>query len=108
LDTVPRAQVLPLIDRWKDLHPLDDVYRSRAQGENVDGFLDAVIRHLPGAPPCSSGAVDGSSESDLTAELIREQLLRQTGQEVPYSAAVLTRVRRVRAKASAPRAGPRQ
>jgi GTP-binding protein Era len=29
------------------------------------------------------------SERDLCAELIREQILRQTSQEVPYSAAVL-------------------
>ena len=91
VDTVPRAQVLPLIDRWKDLHPWTDVYPlSALKGENVDGFLDAVIRHLPEAPPMFPPEQwTDLRESDLTAELIREQLLRQTGQEVPYSAAVL-------------------
>src|SRR6266404_4761770 len=91
VDTVPRARVLPLIDRWKDLHPWTDVYPlSALKGENVDGFLDALIRHLPEAPPMFPPEQwTDMQERDLSAELIREQLLRQTGQEVPYSAAVL-------------------
>jgi GTP-binding protein Era len=91
VDTVPRAQVLPLIDRWKDLHAWTDVYPlSALKGENVDGFLDAVIRHLPEGPPMFPPEQwTDLQERDLSAELIREQLLRQTGQEVPYSAAVL-------------------
>jgi GTP-binding protein Era len=91
VDTVPRAQVLPLIDRWKDLHPWTDVFPlSALKGENVDRFLDALIRHLPEGPPMFPPEQwTDMQERDLSAELIREQLLRQTGQEVPYSAAVL-------------------
>ena len=91
VDTIPRAQVLPLIDRWKDLHPWTEVYPlSALKGENVDGFLDALIRHLPEGPPLFPAEQwTDLHERDLAAELIREQLLRQTGQEVPYSAAVL-------------------
>ena len=91
IDTLPRRQLLPLIDRWKDLHAWTEVYPlSALKGENVDGFLDALIRQLPEGPPMfPSEQWTDIQERDLCAELIREQLLRQTGQEVPYSTAVL-------------------
>ena len=91
VDSLPRARLLPLIDRWKDLHDWTEVYPlSALTGENVDGFLDIVSRHLPVAPPMfPPDQWTDRQETDLVAELIREQLLRQTGQEVPYSTAVL-------------------
>jgi GTP-binding protein Era len=91
IDQLPRAQLLPLIARWKDLHDWTDVYPlSALKGENVDGFLDAVIKHLPEAEPMFPAEQwTDVEERDLCAELIREQILRQTGQEVPYSTAVL-------------------
>ena len=91
IDAVPRIQLLPLIDRWKDLHPWTDVYPlSALKGENVEGFVDALIAHLPEAPPMFPPELwTDMQERDLCSELIREQLLRHTGQEVPYSAAVL-------------------
>jgi len=91
IDALPRAQLLPLIERWKDLHAWSEVYPlSALKGENVDGFLDALIRHLPLAPPMFPAEQwTNLTERDLAGELIREQLLRQTGQEVPYSTAVL-------------------
>ena len=91
IDAVPRIQLLPLIDRWKELHPWTDVYPlSALKGENVEGFVDALIAHLPEAPPMFPPEQwTDMQERDLCSELIREQLLRHTGQEVPYSAAVL-------------------
>src|ERR671935_1777104 len=91
IDAVPRAQLLPLIDRWKDLHAWTDVYPlSALKGDNVGGFVDALIAHLPEAPPLFPAEQwTDLRERDLRAELIREQLLRHTGQEVPYSTAVL-------------------
>jgi GTPase len=91
IDTVPRAQLLPLIDRWKDLHAWTDVYPlSALRGDNVDGFVEALIAHLPEAPAMFPAEQwTDLQERDLCAELIREQLLRHTAQEVPYSTAVL-------------------
>jgi GTP-binding protein Era len=94
IDAVPRPALLPLIDRWKDLHDWSEVYPlSALTGENVDGFLDAIARWLPEGPPMfPADQWTDRQETDLVAELIREQLLRQTGQEVPYSTAVLIEV----------------
>ena len=91
IDAVPRVQLLPLIDRWKDLYPWTDVYPlSALKGENVDGLVDALIAHLPEAPPMFPAEQwTDMQERDLCSELIREQILRHTGQEVPYSTAVL-------------------
>src|SRR5205085_5149608 len=53
-------------------------------------FLDAVIAHLPEAPPMFPPEQwTDMQERDLCGELIREQILRQTEQEIPYSTAVL-------------------
>jgi len=91
IDAVPRTQLLPLIDRWKELHPWTEVYPlSALKGENVEGFLDALVSHLPESPPMFPPEQwTDLEERDLCSELVREQLLRHTGQEVPYSTAVL-------------------
>jgi len=91
IDTLPRKALLPLIDRWKDLHAWTEIYPlSALTGENVDGLLDALVKHLPeGEAMFPAGQWTDRSERDLCGELIREQILRQTSQEVPYSAAVV-------------------
>jgi GTP-binding protein Era len=91
IDEVQKVLLLPLIDRWKGLHDWSEIYPlSALKGENVDGFIDAVARHLPEAPAMFPPEQwTDSSERDLCGELIREQLLRQLDQEVPYSAAVI-------------------
>ena len=91
IDAMPRAQLLPLIDRWRGEHAWTEVYPlSALTGENVDGLLDALVRHLPEGPPLFPDDVwTDVPERELAAELVREQILRQTEQEVPYSAAVV-------------------
>jgi GTP-binding protein Era len=91
IDLFPRARLLPLIERWKDLHQWADVYPlSALKGENVGGLLEALIARLPEGPALFPPEQwTDMQERDLCAELIREQILQQTGQEVPYSAAVL-------------------
>jgi GTP-binding protein Era len=91
IDTLPRPQLLPLIDRWRNEHEFSAVYPlSALTGENVDGLLDELARHLPEGPPLFPPDVwTDVPERDLCGELIREQILHQTEQEVPYSAAVL-------------------
>jgi len=91
IDALPRAQLLPLIDRWRREHDWTEVYPlSALTGENVEGLLDAVARHLPEGPPLfPEDKWTDVPERDLSAELVREQILHQTEQEVPYSAAVV-------------------
>ncbi|HEX4385015.1 MAG TPA: GTPase Era [Myxococcales bacterium] len=91
IDQVQKTMLLPLIDRWKDLHDWSEIYPlSALKGDNVPGLVDAIARHLPeGEPMFPADQWTDASERDLCGELIREQLLKQLDQEVPYSAAVL-------------------
>jgi GTP-binding protein Era len=105
IDTLPRRALLPLIDRWKDLNAWTEVYPlSALKGENVDGLLDVVARHLPEAEPMFPAEQwTDRSERDLCSELIREQILKQTEKEVPYSTAVLIEEFDETERASGPR-----
>src|SRR3954464_15065207 len=48
VDKLPRSRLLPLIERWKDLHSWTDVYPlSALKGHNLAGFLEALIARLP-------------------------------------------------------------
>jgi GTP-binding protein Era len=91
IDQVRRPMLLPLIDRWKDQHDWSEIYPlSALKGDNVDGLIDAIARHLPaGEPMFPADQWTDASERELCSELIREQLLKQLEKEVPYSAAVL-------------------
>jgi GTP-binding protein Era len=91
IDAVPRERLLPLIDRWRLEHEFSEVYPlSALTGENVDGLIDALAHHLPEGPALFPADVwTDVPERDLCGELIREQILQQTEQEIPYSAAVL-------------------
>jgi GTP-binding protein Era len=91
IDELPRRGLLPLIDRWKDLHAWTEIYPlSALTGENVPGLLGAVSKYLPEAPPMFPAEQwTDLQERDLCGELVREQILRQTAQEVPYSTAVV-------------------
>jgi GTP-binding protein Era len=91
IDTVRRPLLLPLIDRWRSEHDWTALYPlSALKGDNVDGFLEALAGMLPEGPPLFGPEVwTDRSERDLCSELVREQLLRHTEQEVPYSTAVL-------------------
>ena len=91
IDEVKRPMLLPLIERWKGAHAWTEIYPlSALTGENVEGFVDALVRHLPEGPALFPKDVwTDVPERDLCSELVREQILRQTEQEVPYSTAVL-------------------
>lgn len=60
------------------------------KGQNLDKLLDLVIDALPEGPPYYPGdQVTDQAERDIAAELIREQVLRHTRQEVPHAVAVV-------------------
>lgn len=62
---------------------------SALTGEGVDGLLDAVVQALPpGEPYFPPDQYTDQPLRFLAAELIREQVFRNTGEEVPYAVAV--------------------
>lgn len=100
---VPRALVINKVDKIKDktalLPFIAEVTKDREFAEvfavsaekskGLEGLRKRVLALLPESPPLfGEDEVTDRSERFLVAELIREQLMRQLGAELPYAAAV--------------------
>ena len=60
------------------------------KGVNLDKLLALIVDTLPEGPPYyPSDQVTDQTEREIAAELIREQVLRHTRQEIPHSVAVV-------------------
>ena len=91
-DLIPREQLLPLTAELHKLLPFAETFMISAEkGEGLDRLLDRLAEAIPPGPYLFP-------EDDLTdlpnrmlaAEIVREQILRQTHQEVPHHASVET------------------
>jgi GTPase len=91
IDTLEKQALLPLIAKYKELHEFAEVIPiSALKREGLDELLDMVIRALPEGPRYfPKDQVTDQPERFLVAELIREQVLLATEQEVPYATTVL-------------------
>jgi GTP-binding protein Era len=85
-----RAAVLPFLEKAsKEFAFADIVPISAERGENLDELLKTAARHLPEAPPVfGPDDITDRSERFLAAELLREKLFRNLGEELPYGMAV--------------------
>ncbi|HEU4325792.1 MAG TPA: GTPase Era [Roseiflexaceae bacterium] len=87
VDRPPRHNYL---DEYRALGPWDmEVATSAVRREGVAALVDELVRRLPPGPPLyPTDQVTDQSTREFTAELVREQVLRLTEQEVPHSVAV--------------------
>lgn len=85
-----KEQLLPLIERLKDRMDFKDIVPvSALKGSNLKALKTMVQECLPEGPHLySEDSVTDRSMRFLTAEIIREKLMRQMGEELPYSASV--------------------
>lgn len=91
VDSLPKHELLPVIEAWKDVLPFAAIYPlSALKGEGVEGLVDLIGEKLPEGPNLFPEDVfTDVAERFLVSEYIREQILRAARQEVPYSAAVV-------------------
>jgi GTP-binding protein Era len=72
------------------VQPAEWVFLSSTEGENRDLLLDLLIDHLPQGPRYyPEQQVTDQTERAIAAELVREQVLLHTRQEVPHSVDVI-------------------
>ena len=91
MDRAPRPTLLPVIEAYRALHAWADIVPfCGLTGENVDVLLEALARHVPEAdePLFPPDVLTDQAERQIAAEYVREQLMIQTRQEIPYAAAV--------------------
>ena len=90
IDLVKREALLPIIDQYQRLHPFEEIIPiSAVTGEGVAILLDEIRNDLPESPPYyPEDIVTDQTERFLVSETIREKVIQQSYQEVPYSTAV--------------------
>lgn len=86
----PSRDGQPHLDAYRELGPWDmEVAISALQEEGLDTLVDEIVRHLPvGTRLYPSDQVTDQSTRVHAAELVREQVLHLTEQEIPHSVAV--------------------
>ena len=92
VDTLqPKSRLLPWIEHVAQELAADAIVPiSAKRGEGLDALVTEVLARLPEGPPLFPSQMHtDQAERFLCQELVREQLLLQTGQEIPHGVAVI-------------------
>lgn len=91
VDTVPKDVLLPVIAAWREVLPRAEIFPlSALTGDGIEQLVELVGAHLPEGPAIfAEDMLTDAAERFIVAEFIREQILRATHQEIPYSCAVV-------------------
>ena len=85
-----KNELLPHIQNTVETHRFDEVFPvSALKNLNLEPLLGALKLQMPDGPfMYEEDQITDRSERFLTAEIIREQIMRQLGDEVPYETTV--------------------
>jgi len=85
-----KAALLPFVEKVCVTHPFAEVFWLSAQrGEGFAELETGILARLPQREPqYAQDELTDRSERFLVAELIREQLMRRLGEELPYATTV--------------------
>ena len=90
IDLVKRQNLLPIMDQYQRLHPFKEILPiSAITGERIDILIVEILKVLPESPPYyPEDMVTDQTERFWVSEIIREKVIHQCYQEIPYSTAV--------------------
>lgn len=85
-----KQTLLPFIEQVTALHPFSEVVPvSALKGKGLDKVEKIIATHLPISEPLfPEDQITDRSMKFLAAEIIREKLVRELGQELPYTTTV--------------------
>ena len=91
IDKVHPDELLSIIDSYKNLGDFDEIVPiSASQGNNVSELIKTIAKYLPEGPQFyDADQLTDRPEYFIVAELIREQVLKLTHEEVPHATAVV-------------------
>ena len=91
IDTVKKEEILVFIDTYrKQLDFAEIVPVSALKGEGTDDLIACIMKYLPyGEPFYDEDTVTDQPIRQITAELIREKVLRCLEDEIPHGIAVI-------------------
>jgi len=86
-----KSKLLPLIEQYRKLYDFAEVIPISALKRNgLDTLLDMVIAALPAGPAYfAEDQITDQPARFMAAEIIREQLLLNTSEEIPYATTVM-------------------
>ncbi len=87
-----KETLLPLIEFYSNEYEFAEIIPiSALKGDAVDNLLKQIIKYLPeGEPIFGEDEMTDQPMRAIVAEMVREQILATTGQEIPYVTAVIT------------------
>ncbi len=90
VDTVRKPDILPIIDAYSKLYPFKEIIPiSALKGDGIDDLLNLILDYLPEGPKYYiEDNITDQIERFMVSEIIREKIIEQTAEEVPYSVAV--------------------
>jgi len=91
VDLVRKPDLLPMLARYRDLHSFVELVPvSAVDGTNVETLERLFLQYLPeGEPLYPPDHLTDQSERFFVSELVREQVLQRTRDELPFSTAVV-------------------
>ena len=91
VDLINKNRLLPILERYQQAHSfVEFVPLSALDGTNVDTLERLFLQHLPqGEPMYPADYVTDQPDSFMAAEIVREQVLQLTRDELPHSTAVV-------------------
>jgi GTP-binding protein Era len=91
VDQIAKPKLLPIIDQYQQAHPFAEIVPLSARdGTNVETLEALLLKYLPeGEPLYPPEYLTDQSERFFVAEIVREQVLQNTHDELPFSTAVV-------------------
>jgi GTP-binding protein Era len=91
VDLVAKPKLLPIIDQYRQQYAFAEIVPvSSLDGTNVDVLEGLFLQHLPdGEPLYPPDYLTDQTERFWVAEIVREQVLQLTHDELPFSTAVV-------------------
>ena len=90
IDLIEKTSLLEIIAMWSKVHSFESVVPISAKGGiQIDELVAAMENILPNGPPYfPADTLTDLTERFIAAEMIREQVFRLTGEEIPYATAI--------------------
>jgi GTP-binding protein Era len=91
VDAIAKSRLLPLIDHYRQAYRFAEIVPvSAVDGTNIDTLERLFLEYLPvGEPLYPSGYLTDQTERFFVSEIVREQVLELTHDELPFSTAVV-------------------
>lgn len=90
IDRIQKKKLLPIMDQYSKLCDFEEIIPiSALKGENTEQLLQEIFKNLQEGPMFyPADQISDQQQRTIAAELIREQAILLTEEELPYSTAV--------------------